>query len=159
MKSESAEQLHKGDLIGPLLRGEMAAVETYSQAISRVGRRVGDVEELRRIEAEHKEAAAKLQRRMEDLEAKPPESSGLWGSWTKVFEGTAKAFGCAAALKALKEGEEYGIYEYESALREAELDDGVKRMIRARFLPKTKAHVPVLERLLERFKGGRRLKV
>ena len=39
--------------------------------------------------------------------------SGAWGEWAKLVMGTAKLLGDKAALKALKEGEESGLKEYQ----------------------------------------------
>jgi len=64
-------------------------------------------------------------------------------------EGAAKLFGNKAAIKALKEGEEHGIKEYEKALEDDELPPECKALIRTRLLPQTQAHIPVLDRLME----------
>ena len=62
-------------------------------------------------------------------------------------QGTATLLGNAAALKALKEGEESGVKSYESALKN-ELPAECKDLIRNTLLPQTKAHIAALDRLL-----------
>lgn len=140
--------------LGSLVKGEMAAVETYKQALEKVGDEDGG-DDLRRIESEHEDAVRVLSERLEELAVEPPKDSGIWGDWSKAVEGTAKLFGNKAAIKALKEGEEHGVHEYEDALRDDSIDDDVKRLIRSDLLPKTKSHVPVLDRLLEASGSGR----
>lgn len=134
--------------LGSLVRGEMAAVETYKQALEKVGDEEGG-DDLRRIESEHEEAVRVLSRSLAGIAVEPPKDSGIWGDWSKAVEGTAKLFGNKAAIKALKEGEEHGVHEYEDALQDDTLDLEVKQIIRSELLPKTKSHVPVLDRLLE----------
>lgn len=58
-------------------------------------------------------------------------------------------FGNTAALKALKEGEEHGVKSYEDALADDDLPAECKELIRIRLLPQTRAHVAVLDRLME----------
>ena len=140
--------------LASLVRGELAAVETYKQALEKVGELPGS-EELRRIESEHEEAVLLLQEHMSDFAAEPPADSGLWGSWAKAVEGGAKLLGGKAAIKALKAGEELGIHEYEDALRDETLDGEIRQMISSELLPKTRAHIPVLDRLLQQPGIGR----
>ena len=54
----------------------------------------------------------------------------------------------AAALKALKEGEEHGIKDYESALHGPDLPAECKSLIQSSLLPRCRSHVPVLDRLM-----------
>lgn len=57
------------------------------------------------------------------------------------------------AIRVLKHSEEQSLQEYEEALRNAALSSEVKRLIRSRLMPETKAHIPALKRLLK--KGDR----
>jgi len=135
------------DNLNSLLRGEIAATETYQQALAKVGNEAG-AEELRRIHAQHREAANTLRQHVHSHGGKPDQGSGAWGAFAKAIEGTAKVFGETAALKALKEGEERGAKDYEAALQKnlpAECAD----LIRSQLLPRTKSHIPVLDRLME----------
>ena len=134
------------DTLNSLLRGELAATETYQQAIAKYGSDKG-IEDLRRIHVEHREAANTLRQHVHKMGGKPDQGSGAWGAFAKAIEGTAALIGNAAALKALKEGEESGISSYESALKKT-LPEECSTLIGGSLLPQTRAHVPVLDRLM-----------
>jgi uncharacterized protein (TIGR02284 family) len=134
------------DTLNRLLRGEISATETYQQAMRKAGQEACAIE-LRRIHDEHREAANTLRQHIHEHGGKPDQKSGAWGTFAKTIEGTAKVFGNTAAIKALKEGEEHGIKDYESALKE-DLPGDCKDLIRDRLLPQTRSHVPVIDRLL-----------
>jgi uncharacterized protein (TIGR02284 family) len=135
------------DTLNRLLRGEIAACETYQQAMEKAGKEAG-VGELRHLHDDHREAANTLRQHIHEHGGKPDQKSGAWGAFAKAVEGTAKVFGNAAAFKALKEGEERGVKDYESALQEKDLPDECKDLIRNRLLPQTRAHVQVIDRIL-----------
>ncbi len=134
------------DLLNSLLRGELAATETYQQALPKLEGTPG-YEELRHIHKEHREAANTLRQHVHRVEGRPDQGSGAWGAFARAVERTAKVFGVDAALKALKEGEEHGIKEYAEAL-----DDGLppecRNLIEAALLPQTRAHISTLDRLM-----------
>lgn len=133
--------------LNDLVKGELAAVETYREALDKIsGPAAG--EDLRAIESDHEEALIILRDAMTQLHAAAPVDSGLWGEWSKAVEGAAAAFGDKAAIKALKEGEEHGVMSYERALRDQALDPALSQVIRSRLLPRTRAHVGMLDRLL-----------
>ncbi|MDO8757154.1 MAG: DUF2383 domain-containing protein, partial [Elusimicrobiota bacterium] len=134
--------------IDNLVKGELSAIETSKQALGKVGYGTWPGAELLRIETEHETAAALLKERIRRRGMEPPQTSGLWGAWSKAIEGAAKVFGGKAAIKALKVGEEHGVNEYETALRDESLDPEIKALIRRTLLPQTRAHIPVLERVL-----------
>jgi uncharacterized protein (TIGR02284 family) len=134
------------DLLNSLLRGELAATETYQQALPKLqGTPV--YEDLRHIHKEHREAANTLRQHVHKVEGKPDQGSGAWGAFAKAVEGTAKVFGVDAALKALKEGEEHGIKEYEEALNDG-LPPACRNLIETTLLPQTRAHMTALDRLM-----------
>ncbi len=136
------------DILNRLLRGELAATETYQQALAKVGDEPGGAE-LRRMESDHRDAANVLRQHIIQRSGQPDSSSGVWGMWAQAVTGTAKLFGNTAALKALKEGEEHGIKEYEDALEDKDLDQECKTLIRSTLLPRQRAHLAVLDRLIE----------
>jgi hypothetical protein len=139
------------DALNSLLRGEVAAVETYDQVIAKFDGQPQAVE-LQRIRNEHEESAAVLRERVRHFGGDPAEGSGLWGKVTAAITGTAKVFGPAAALGTLKQGEEYGIGQYENALTDPEIDTEDKELIRHRLLPRCHGHVAALDRLIEAVK-------
>ena len=139
------------DALNALLRGEVAAVETYDQVIAKFGGQPHAVE-LQRIRDDHNEAAAVLRERVRHFGGDPAEGSGLWGKVTAAITGTAKVFGPAAALGTLKQGEDYGIGQYENSLTDPGIDSDDKELIRHRLLPRCHSHVSTLDRMIEAVK-------
>src|SRR5947209_17111634 len=135
------------DTLNSLLRGELAATETYQQAMAKCGNEPGAAE-LRRIHDEHREMANTLRQHIHHHGGKPDQGSGAWGAFAKAVEGTAKLFGNTAALKALKEGEEHGLKDYEAALNDADLPADCRTLIQSDLLPRVRGHIPVLDRLM-----------
>jgi uncharacterized protein (TIGR02284 family) len=133
--------------LNKLLRGEISAIETYQQALAKLDD-TSHAADVRRIHDEHIDAANILRRHIHEHGGQPDKGSGAWGAFAKAVEGTAKLFGNAAALKALKEGEEQGISDYESALNDDGLPADCKNLIQTKLLPRTRAHLPVLDHLM-----------
>ena len=136
------------DALNEMLRGEISAVETYQQALDKVGLEEG-AGELRLIREDHIDAANTLRRHVHAYGGETDRGSGAWGTFAKAVEGTAKLFGNAAAIKALKKGEELGISSYESALKDDEFPPECKDLVRSTLLPQTRRHVQVLERMVQ----------
>lgn len=136
------------DTLNKLLRCEIAATETYQQAMAKVGQEPA-ADALRQIHHEHRAAANTLRQHVHEHGGKPDQDSGSWGAFAKAVAGTAKLFGNAAALKALKEGEERGIQDYENALNDQALPADCRELIRTNLLPQTRSHIPVLDRMLQ----------
>ena len=133
--------------LNSLLRGEIAATETYQQAIANLDA-TALAGGLRRMHAEHRESANLLRLLVRQCGGTPDHSSGTWGLWAKFVEGAAGLFGADAALEALEEGEERGVADYEAALQDDELPAPAKALIRDRLLPQTRAHIEALERMM-----------
>ena len=128
MASATTEHL---DTLNSLLRGELAATETYQMALDKVKEGRGAAE-LRVIHADHREAANLLRQHVRGMGEEPDHGSGAWGAFAKAVEGTAKLFGESAALKALKEGEESGLKAYDAALEDSELPPVCVNLVRDR---------------------------
>ena len=120
------------DTLNSLLRGEIAATETYQQAMAKVGGEVG-VADLRRIHEEHREAANTLRQHVHTHGGQPDQGSGAWGSFAKLVEGGAKVFGAKSAIAALEEGEDHGRDDYKRELDE--LSPDVRRLVESELLP------------------------
>ena len=135
-------------VLNSLLRGELAATETYQQALEKLN---GDAsaEVLKHMDVQHREADNELRVHIRQCGGEPDTSSGAWGTWAKLVEGTAKLLGNTAALKALKEGEEHGVKEYEEALSGSTVPTECKTLIQARLLPQTRNHISALDRIME----------
>ena len=134
------------DICNSLLRGELSAVETYTQAIAKFE---SDPERqaLEGIRSEHERSVNRLREHLADMGAAPAPDSGAWGSFAKAVEGTAKLLGESPALMALEEGEEHGINEYEEALRHPGVMSEIKSVIRGELLPALSEHLATLGRL------------
>jgi hypothetical protein len=130
--------------LNSLLRGEIAATETYQQAMAGASSEA----ELQRIHEDHRDAANELRKHVHHHGGKPDQGSGPWGVFAKTVEGAANALGHTAALKALKEGEEQGISDYESALNDPDLAEEERTFIRNTLLPRCRSHLSTLDRLM-----------
>jgi len=138
------------DEMNKLLRSELSAVETYQQALEKEQQKFGHETEFQRLNAilsEHQQAASQLSTQIQQLGGTPVQDSGAWGTWSKIVMGTAKLMGDKAALKALKEGEESGLKEYQEALQDADTPPEVKTVIN-NLLPKQQAHIRTLDEMM-----------
>lgn len=135
------------DTLNSLLRGELSAVETYRQAEEKF-KGESEVMTLQRFRTAHQEAVNILQQHVIAKGGTPSESSGAWGTFATLVEGTAKIFGKTAALKALKEGEEQGISDYQSALKDSGLPSDCRSLIQTNLLPKCQQHIQTLDHLM-----------
>jgi uncharacterized protein (TIGR02284 family) len=131
-----------------LIRGELSAVETYRQALDKM-KDAPEAVELHALLVEHRAAVQMLREHVQQRGGTPSTSSGAWGTWAKLVEGTAQLFGNAAGLKALKEGEEHGTREYESFLTDENADHECKRLVSTQLLPQARSHIPILDQLID----------
>ena len=120
------------DALNELLRGEFSAVETYRQAIEKLGSSaaLGQLEDCRRS---HEQRIAKLRDEVVRLGGEPAAGSGAWGAFARLFEGGAKAFGERAAVGALEEGEDHGLKLYRDDLQK--LDTSSRQLVETDLLP------------------------
>jgi uncharacterized protein (TIGR02284 family) len=132
-----------------LLRGEISAVETYTQAIEKFGAAVQD-DVLQRIRDDHEESALELRKLVMEAGGEPSDSSGVWGGFARAVEGAAKVIGESPALKVLQEGEEHGLKLYHSALENPEISPRLKDLIRDELMPQLNDHVMELQRRRDR---------
>ncbi len=117
MHSNSQSEINRTDVdqLNSFLRGELAAVETYDQALSKLeDARVK--EPLREVRASHGHRADLLRRRILVLGGEPASSSGVWGGFAKLVEGSAAILGVSPAIAALEEGEDRGRANYRDDL-------------------------------------------
>ena len=133
------------------LRGEIAAIETYEQALDKIrGEYAADArfQQLAAMLQDHQEAAARLRGLVQQCGAAPATDSGAWGAWSKTVMGTAKLLGDKAALKALKEGEEDGVKQYDRVAQQASALTEV-RSAAATLKTKNEEHIRQLDLLIE----------
>lgn len=140
--SDAVEELNE------LLRGEISAVETYRQALEKVGREPGS-DGLRESLKNHESATEVIRKEIVRLGGKPTTDSGAWGVWAETVTGSAKIIGNTAALKALKEGEEHGMKEYTEILEDKDVAANFKTKIREEHLPQQRTHIAVLNKMID----------
>src|SRR3954447_8586015 len=136
--------------LNSLLRGEISAAETYKMAIDKVadsaGSRLASAGLLREIQEEHGRAAQGLRDRIRELGGEASDSSGAWGAWAKTVQGTMNLFGDASSLKALKEGEEHGLKDYQEALDDVDMASA--DLVSNQLIPAQQRHINLLAQLL-----------
>ncbi len=139
----------KSEKIQSIIKGERAAVETYGQVFEKYGDD-SQIDKLRYFSKDHKEAVIELNNMAQRNNIEIPESSGVWGSWSKLVTGTATLLGKKSALKALKEGEEHGLKEYEELLSSSSVPDNMKMLVNNKFIPMQKKHIKDIDLLMTR---------
>src|SRR3954453_1804696 len=93
------------DQLNSFLRGELSAVETYRQALTKLQSHRDILKECERSHAARVTALADEVRRRG---GSPSQTSGLWGQFATAVEGSAATMGEKLAIAALEEGEDHG---------------------------------------------------
>jgi len=144
------------DRLNSLLRGELAAIETYERALRKLdgpGTELAD--QLVHFAAEHSRNADALKARVETLGGTCANPSGAWGAWSRIVQGSANVFGDGSAIKALKEGEEHGLKDYADALEDDELDEASRRLVENEMIPRQRKHIAALDAFLLQARSAR----
>lgn len=134
-------------LLNRLLRGELSAIETYEMALHNV-RALPAGYELRRIADDHRAAAETLRQHIRLFGGVPDTTSGAWGFWAKMLGGTASLLGDSMAMKALKEGEEHGLKEYQTVADNTDLATQCRTLIGSDLLSRQRQHISSLDRYM-----------
>lgn len=135
------------DQLNSLLRGEISAAETYRMAIDKLAdNATSSAGLLREIQEEHGRAAQGIRDRIREIGGEASDSSGAWGAWAKVVQGTMNLLGDASSLKALKEGEEHGLKDYEDAVEK--VDATSAQLIQNQLMPAQHRHIDLLDQLI-----------
>ena len=137
------------DHLNSFLRGEISAAETYRMAIDKAGNsddNAANVGLLRGIQEEHGRAAQAIRDRIRELGGEPSDSSGAWGAWANLVQGTANLFGDAASLKSLKEGEEHGLKDYQEGVDD--IDATSAELVQNQLIPAQQKHINLLDQLI-----------
>jgi hypothetical protein len=131
-----------------LLRGELAAVESYDQALEKYpeGRAIA---QLRQIRIDHYAAVRDIRNCIRSHGGLPTETSGAWGVFAAAVTGTAKTISLDAVLSALRQGEELGLSDYESFIANMDNAADCRRLVADRLLPKSRQHVAMLKDIPE----------
>jgi bacterioferritin (cytochrome b1) len=136
--------------LNSFLRGEISAAETYRMAIDKVSE--GDKSQfsnfglLREIQEEHGRAAQAIRDRIRELGGEASDSSGAWGVWAKTVQSTLSLFGDRSALKAIKEGEEHGLKDYQTGVEH--VDPTSAELIENQLIPAQQRHINLLDQLI-----------
>ncbi len=129
-----------------LVRGELAAVKAYDQALADL-KDEKQRSQLQSIRKDHVDAASILSKyaagKKDILE--DTQSSGPWGTFAKTWVKGRGLAGNEGAMKALQDGEEHGINEYEEALEDESLPKDLKEKIRSQLMPNQKKHIQTLK--------------
>lgn len=120
------------DQLNSFLRGELAAAETYRQALD-VVRRDTLRTTLERCASSHAARAELLRKEVLRRGGAPSESAGGWGAFASAVEGVAKGLGEAAAIAALEAGEDHGRDDYKRDLDK--LDVSARTLVEVDLLP------------------------
>lgn len=145
-----AEDMMKTTQLDDLVRGELSAVKAYDAALADL-KPGAERTQLESIRKGHDRAVTKLTKYVagrKDLLA-DTESAGAWGTFAKSWVKGAGLMGNTTALKALKQGEEHGIAEYEEALKDETISASLKKEITAELLPAQKAHINSLQKFMK----------
>ena len=132
-----------------LIRGELAALQAYDQALKDV-KEPKQREKLQAIRNNHEKAVSKLSKYV----ASKPElledtkDAGPWGTFAKAWTKTRSFTGNEGALKALIDGEEHGIEEYQEALDDDSVPKELKQAIKSDMLPQQKKHKESLNKMI-----------
>ena len=118
--------------LNSFLRGELSAVETYRQALSKL-EEFTERGILHECSRSHEERAALLTKEIRRRGGEPATGSGPWGAFAKLVEGGAAVLGRKAAIFALEQGEDHGRDDYRRDLKE--LDPQARNFIQSELLP------------------------
>lgn len=118
--------------LNSFLRGEISAVETYRQALAKVEQEPIRTE-LESCLRSHEKRVGVLRSRIETLGGDPATSSGTWGAFAKLVEGSARMLGDKAAVAALEEGEDHGRDDYRRDVDK--LDAESRQLVENQVLP------------------------
>jgi bacterioferritin (cytochrome b1) len=120
------------DGLNSLLRDEISAAETYTQALAKApSGAVRDVFAL--CQTDHQKRAQRLTERITELGGKPCRDAGPWGTFVKLITAGASILGERSAIAILEEGEDLGRISYETTLKK--LDPGSMEIVQRELLP------------------------
>jgi uncharacterized protein (TIGR02284 family) len=142
-KSDTVDQLNS------FLRGELSAVETYQQALTKL-ESFPHRAMLEECATSHRQRVTLLAEEVRRRGGKPAESSGAWGTFAKAVEGSSVALGAKTAIAALEEGEDHGRNDYDRDIDD--LDPDARQLVAQRLMPeqlRTHSTMSKLKKLLD----------
>lgn len=145
---DNEKNLQANHLIDSICRGEISAIEAYEQVIEKLDKSVEIKKMIKDFYSDHKYALQFWKAQSLKNDHDPQDSSGVWGKTVEAIVGMSKIFGEVAALKALLEGEEHGLKEYQSMLESPVLTQEQRDEIIEKFIPCQKRHIHRLDSLI-----------
>jgi len=144
------------DCLNSMLRGEIAAVDTYEQVLRKFeGAEEPEAENmLAHIRDEHSAAVKVLRDCVVTAGGIPSENAGVWGVFAGTFTAGAKLIGTQTALAALKQGEHHGIEQYGKTLENEELSDECSDAVSNELLPRCRRHVEKLDQMIDKLENS-----
>lgn len=118
--------------LNSFLRGELAAVESYRQAIDKVDKPPIKTQ-LDTCLRSHEQRVSVLKQQIQSLGGEPVQSSGSWGTVGKVIAGAAGMLSDKAAVAALEEGEDRVRDDYNQDLDK--LDPSARQVVQEQLIP------------------------
>ena len=109
------------DKLNFFLRDELAAIETYEEALHDRASFQGKTE-LSQCQRSHEVRARALRDKIVSLGGKPATTSGFQGAWKKLVEGTAVAIGPEMAIRALENGEDNVLRDYRKGIETSDYE-------------------------------------
>lgn len=117
-----------------LLRGEVSAVETYTQALKKVDN-PASASTLQEAQQCHSKRVVDLRNKIVSMGGQPSESSGGWGAFAKFMEGAATTMGETPSIDMLEEGEDHGLKAYRDEIAKCE-DPAVVSFLQTELMPR-----------------------
>lgn len=146
IKSDRNQRSNK--LVDEICRGEIAAVESYEQVLQKI-QGGAEAASLHDFCEDHRKAADFWKGQSLKQNHPPQDTSGAWGKAVHAIVGTSKILGETAALKALKEGEEHGLKEYQDMLASNVITIEQREAIVNEFVPGQKRHIERLTSIIK----------
>jgi uncharacterized protein (TIGR02284 family) len=137
------------DQLNSFLRGELSAVETYQQALTKL-ESFQHRATLEECASSHQRRVALLMEEVRRRGGKPAASSGAWGTFAKAIEAGSTALGPKTAIAVLEEGEDHGRNDYDRDIEK--LDADARQLVAQRLMPeqvRTHSAMSHLKKLLD----------
>lgn len=127
--------------LNALLRGELAAVNTYQSALrSADGWVAVGAAEILRFAAEHQRTVAALQGAVREMGGVPASEAGTWGAFALLRD--------TASVRELLDGEESGLKMYEAA--NGTLAGNARDLVKLELIPRQRKHIAELSAIISR---------
>jgi hypothetical protein len=121
------------DQLNHYLRGEISAVETYRMALDKLDPTSTARSELEACMVSHQSRVVLLRQAIVTAGGTPTDSSGPWGVFAKAVEGGARVLGDKIAVSVLEEGEDHGLKDYKSDLKD--IDNVARTLVTSQLMP------------------------